>query len=64
MATLSIVEHLNVLKQIGSGFLPVAIAHPDDPFALERMLNACSTFSQRSRITSDSRAKKPTLRIV
>ena len=35
MATLSIVEHLYVLEQIGSGFLPVAIANPDHPFALE-----------------------------
>ena len=35
MASLSIVEHLNVLEQIGSGFLSVAIANPDDPFSLE-----------------------------
>ena len=35
MATLSIVEHLDVLKQIGSGFLSVAISNPDDPFPLE-----------------------------
>ena len=35
MATFSIVEHLYVLEQIGSGFVPVAIANPDDPLALE-----------------------------
>ena len=29
------VEHLNVLEQIGPGFVSVAIADPDDPFALE-----------------------------
>lgn len=35
MATLSIVEHLDVLEQIGSGFFPIAIANPDDPFPIE-----------------------------
>jgi len=35
MATFSIVEHLYVLEQIGFGFVPVAIANPDDPFPLE-----------------------------
>ena len=37
MATLSIVEHLYVLEQIGSGFVSVAVANPDDPFALEKL---------------------------
>lgn len=35
MATLSIVEHLYVLEQIGSGFVSVAVPDPDDPFSLE-----------------------------
>jgi len=35
MATLSILEHLYVIKQIGFRFLPVAIAKPDDPFPRE-----------------------------
>ena len=35
MATLSIVKHLYVLEQIGSGFVPVAVADPDHPLALE-----------------------------
>jgi hypothetical protein len=35
MATLSIVKHLNVLEQIGSGLFWVAIANPDHPFSLE-----------------------------
>jgi hypothetical protein len=33
MATLSIVEHLSALEQIGSGFVSIAIAYLDDPFA-------------------------------
>jgi hypothetical protein len=35
MATLSIVKHLDVLKQISSGFVWIAIADPDDAFTLE-----------------------------
>ncbi len=35
MASLSIVEHLDVFEQIGLRFLSVAIAKPDYPFSLE-----------------------------
>ena len=35
MTTLSIVEHLDVLEQIGSCLVQVAIADADDTFALE-----------------------------
>jgi len=35
MASLSIVEHFDVLEQIGSGFVRVAIADADDPLSLE-----------------------------
>lgn len=35
MSSLSIVEHLDVLEQICSGFILVAVADPDDTFPLE-----------------------------
>jgi hypothetical protein len=35
MAALSIVEHLDVLEQIGSGFVGVSISDADDAFAFE-----------------------------
>ena len=35
MASPSIVEHLDIHEQIGSGFFTISIANPNDPFWLE-----------------------------
>jgi hypothetical protein len=35
MAALSIVEHLDVVKPIGPGYLPISILNPDNPISLE-----------------------------
>ena len=35
MATLSVVEHLNVLEQIGSGLVSVAVANPVHALSLK-----------------------------